>query len=63
MRHPLPISFFLRGSVEPMALFSLENEDLCAAHGAFYTNLFSANPIDAAAQVELLSHFSSPFLT
>ena len=49
--------------MEPMALFSLENEDLCAAHGAFYTNLFSANPIDAAAQVELLSHFSSPFLT
>ena len=32
-------------------------EDLCAAFGAFYADLFSASSVDAEAQVELLSHF------
>lgn len=33
---------------------------LCAAFGAFYADLFSASPVDAAAQAELLSHLLSP---
>ena len=35
-------------------------EDLCAAFGAFYADLFSAGSVDAEAQVELLSHSLSP---
>ena len=35
-------------------------KDLCAAFGALYADLFSAGSVDAEAQVELLSHFSSP---
>ena len=35
-------------------------EDLCAAFGAFCADLFSAGSVDAEAQIELLSHFSSP---
>ena len=34
-------------------------EDLCAAFKAFYVDLFSAMPVDATAQAELLSHVSS----
>ena len=34
-------------------------EDLCAAFKAFYVYLFSAVPVDATAQAELLSHVSS----
>ena len=35
-------------------------EDLCAAFGAFYADLFSAGSVNAEAQAELLSHLSSP---